>query len=113
MLTQDTRSICQTHHDKWLQHYKPTRCAACPEPLSTATRPCPEWLREKLQAQQGAFVHERPCYKEAVAARKKAQETSSPMEEDKENLASASKFEIDVSLLNTQFMASKQIDRHT
>ncbi len=72
MQTQDSRSICQLHRDRWLQHYKPTKCAACPQPLSSsAWRPCPEWMREQLGVHHGAFVHKRPCYEKALAASNK------------------------------------------
>ena len=64
--------VCKQHVDEWLHRYKPTKCAACPRSLSSsAWRPCPEWLREQLAAQHGAFVHERPCYREAVAAKQR------------------------------------------
>ena len=81
--TQDTRSICQQHHDRWLQHYKPTRCAACPQPLSTTgSMPCPEWVR--------------PCYKAAVAAKKKQAADTQPMEVEQENDPPQPTFHIDV-----------------
>ena len=106
--TQETRSICQRHHDQWLQHYKPTRCAACPVPLASAARPCPEWLREELQALHGAFVHLRPCYLEAVARRKqKTNHTSEPMETEEENIPTQqTNFQIDVSDFTKQILAS-------
>ncbi len=105
--TQDSRSICQQHHDRWLQHYKPTRCAACPTPLASAARACPEWLREQLGAAHGSYVHVRPCYLDAVAQRKQANRsshTSDSVETEPENIPPpASTFQIDVSHCNSTF----------
>jgi len=95
--TQDTRNICQLHRDRWLQHFKPTKCAACPQPLSaSASRPCPEWMREQLHAHHGAFVHVRPCYLEAVAAKKQPAADTRPMEVQQENEQPNKTFQIDV-----------------
>ncbi len=86
-VTYDAAVICKRHADEWLHWYKPTRCAACPNPLSSsAWRPCPEWMREQLGAQQGAFVHERPCYKAAVAAKKQLAADTQPMEVEQGNI---------------------------
>ena len=86
--TQDSRSICQHHHDRWLQHFKPTKCAACPRPLSSSgSMPCPEWMREQLNAQHGAFVHVRPCYLNAVAAKKQQASNNQPMAVNPENIS--------------------------
>ena len=99
--TQDAQSICQLHHDRWLQHYKPTTCAACPNPLSiSASRPCPEWMREQLITHHGTFVHVRPCYLEAVRAKKQRAANSEPMEVEKENEQPKQTFHIDVSQHN-------------
>jgi hypothetical protein len=94
----DSAAICKRHVDEWLHWYKPTRCAACPRPLSSsARRPCPEWMREQLGAQHGAFVHERPCYKAAVEAKKRQAADPQPMEVEQENRPPQPTFQIDVS----------------
>lgn len=81
MQTHNSRSICQRHHDQWLQHFKPAQCAACPQPLSVSGwRRCPEWRRKQLGAQHGAFVHKQPCYEEALAAKKQQAADPQPME---------------------------------
>ena len=86
-MTQNSQSICQHHHDRWLQHFKPTQCAACPRLLSSsASRPCPEWMREQLAAQHGAAVHERPCYKAAVEAKKRQAADPQPTEVEPEDM---------------------------
>ena len=96
--TQDSRSICQLHHDRWLQHFKPTQCAACPRPLSSsASRPCPEWMRKQLHAHHGAFVHKRPCYEKALAAKKQLTVAPQSMEVEQENIPPQLTFHIDVS----------------
>lgn len=98
MQTQDSRSICQLHHDRWVHRYKPTQCAACPQPLSASgSMPCPEWMREQLDAHHGAFVHVRPCYKAAVAAKKQQAGNNQPMEMEEENEQPNKQFTQDVS----------------
>ena len=84
---QNSPVICKKHGNEWLHRYKPTRCAACPQPLSTAWRPCPEWMREKLGAHHGAFVHVRPCYLEAVTAKKQQTAGTQPMEVEPETIS--------------------------
>ena len=97
MQTQDSHSICQLHHDRWIHRYKPTKCAACPQPLSSAWRPCPEWMREQLHTHHGAFVHERPCYKEAVARRtRQAADTQPEVEQENEQPNINQTFQLDV-----------------
>jgi len=83
----DSAVMCKRHVNEWLRRYKPTRCAACPNPLSSSgSMPCPDWMREQLGAQQGAAVHVRPCYKAAVAARKRQTADTQPMEVEQENI---------------------------
>ena len=95
---QDTRSICQLHHDRWLHRYKPTKCAACPQPLSACgSMQCPEWMREQLNAHHGAFVHKRPCYEKALAAKKQPAANTLPAEVEQENEQPQQTFQIDVS----------------
>jgi hypothetical protein len=53
-------------------------------------------MREKLGDHHGAFVHERPCYKEAVAARKQQAAAPQPMEVEQENNPPQPTFQIDV-----------------
>ena len=87
-VTYDAAVICKRHADEWLHRYKPKRCAACPMPLSSSARmPCPEWMREKLGAQHGAFVHVRPCYLEAVTAKKQQTAGTQPMEVEPETIS--------------------------
>ncbi len=83
----DASVICKRHFNELLQRYKPTRCAACPQPLSSSgSMACPEWMREQLGAHHGAFVHVQPCYKAAVAAKKQQAAVSQPMEVERENI---------------------------
>jgi len=97
-VTYDAAVICKRHADEWLHWYKPTRCAACPRPLSSSARmPCPEWMREQLGAPHGAFVHVRPCYLEAVAAKKQQTADTQPMEVEQENELPNKTFQLDVS----------------
>ena len=94
----DSAVICKRHADEWLHRYQPTRCAACPRPLSSSgSMPCPEWMREQLAAQHGASVHVRPCYKAAVAAKKQQAADTQPMEVEPENNPPPPTFQIDVS----------------
>ena len=79
--------MCLKHVNELLRRYKPTKCAACPQPLSSAWRSCPEWMREQLNAQHGAFVHVRPCYLNAVAAKKKQASNNQPMAVNPENIS--------------------------
>ncbi len=96
--TQDSRSICQLHHDRWVHRYKPTQCAACPQPLpASASMLCPKWLREQLAAHHGARVHVRPCYLAAMAAKKQQASNNQPMEIEEENEQSNKPFTVDVS----------------
>ena len=96
--TQDSAVICKKHGNEWLQRYKPTKCAACPQPLSSSgSMPCPDWLREKLGAHHGAFVHKRPCYEKALAAKKQQAADTQPMEVEQENNPHQPTFHIDVS----------------
>ena len=82
----DNAVICKRHADEWLHWYKPTRCAACPQPLSSsACRPCPEWMREKLGAHHGAFVHKRPCYEKALVAKSQQAADAESMEVEQES----------------------------
>jgi hypothetical protein len=82
----DSAVICKRHADEWLHWYKPTRCAACPQPLSSsACRSCPEWMREKLGTHHGAFVHVRPCYRATVAVQKRQTANTQPMEVETED----------------------------
>src|SRR4029078_7753663 len=84
----DSAVICKRHVNEWLHRYKPTQCAACSRPLSSSARmPCPEWMREKLGAHHGAFVHVRPCYINAVAAKKKQVSSNQPMAVNPENIS--------------------------
>ena len=94
----DTPVICKRHADEWLHRYKPTKCAACPQPLSSsAWRVCPEWLREQLGAPHGAFVHKRPCYQAALAVKNQQAADQQPMEVEQENNPPPPSFQIDVS----------------
>jgi hypothetical protein len=104
--------ICKRHANRWLHRWQPTRCAACLQPLSSsAAMPCPEWLRERLGAAHGAVVHVRPCYKEAVAARKQAAPNKQPMKVETENTPPAPSFQIDVSLHHTCRCGSRSLAR--
>jgi len=95
--TQDATVICKKHGNEWLHRYKPTRCAACPNPLSiSASRPCPEWMREQLNTHHGAFVHKRPCYEKALAAKKQQAVGTQPMEVEQENQQQRHTFQINV-----------------
>ena len=97
-ITYESSVICKRHFNELLQRYKPTRCAACPQPLSaSASRPCPEWMREQLHAHHGAFVHKRPCYENALAARKQPAADTRPVEVQQENEQPQQTFQIDVS----------------
>ena len=81
--------ICKRHVNEWLHRYKPTQCAACPHPLSSSgSMPCPDWLREKLGSHRGAFVHKRPCYEKALAAKKQQAADTQPMEVEPEDILS-------------------------
>jgi hypothetical protein len=83
----DSAVICKHHVNEWLHRYKPSRCAACPNPLSSSgSMPCPDWMREQLGANHGTAVHVRPCYKAAVAAKKQQTADSRPMEVEQENI---------------------------
>ena len=83
----DSAVICKRHVDEWLHWYKPTQCAACPQPLSSSgSMPCPEWMREQLAAQHGAAVHERPCYENALAAKKQQAADTQPTEVEPEDM---------------------------
>ena len=94
----DSAVVCKRHIDEWLRRYKPTRCAACPAPLSSsAWRLCPEWLRKQLGAEHGASVHERPCYEAARAAKKQQEADTQPSEEKQQIQPSQPTFHIDVS----------------
>jgi hypothetical protein len=78
----DTAVVCKRHVDEWLHRYKPTKCAACPQPLtSSGSMPCPEWMRKQLAAQHGAFVHKRPCYETALAAKNQQAADTQPIAE--------------------------------
>jgi len=79
--------MCLKHVNELLRRYKPTKCAACPQPLSSAWRPCPEWMSEQLGAPHGAFVHVRPCYLEAVTAKKQQTAGTQPMEVEPETIS--------------------------
>jgi hypothetical protein len=97
-MVHDSSVVCKRHANEWVHRYKPTRCAACPAPLSSSGwRLCPEWLREQLGAEHGATVHERPCYKEAVAAKKQQVADTQPSEVKQEIQPSQPTFHIDVS----------------
>ncbi len=99
----DSAVICKRHVNEWLHRYKPTRCAACPRPLSSSARmPCPEWMRKQLGAHHGAFVHVRPCYLEAVAAKKEQAADTQPMAVEQENSPPQPTFHIDVSTTHEQ-----------
>jgi len=79
--------MCLKHVNELLRRYKPTKCAACPQPLSSGGMPCPEWLREQLGAHHGAFVHMRPCYEKTLAAKKQQAADTQPMEVEQENIS--------------------------
>ncbi len=96
-VTYDSTVICKRHADEWLHWYKPARCAACPNPLSASgSMPCPEWMREQLGAHHGTFVHVRPCYKAAVARRRRQTTDTQPMEVEQENISPPQNFQLDV-----------------
>jgi len=93
----DSAVMCKRHVNEWLHRYKPTRCAACPQPLSSSgSMPCPDWMREQLGAHHGAFVHKRPCYERALAAKKQQTVNTQPMEVEQENNPPQPTFHIDV-----------------
>ena len=95
---QNSPVICKKHGNEWLHRYQPTQCAACPTPISSSgRRPCPEWLREQLGAHHGAFVHKRPCYEKALAAKKQQAADTQPMEMEQENELPNKTFQLDVS----------------
>jgi hypothetical protein len=101
--TFDSAVICKRHSDEWLHWYKPQRCAACPQPLSSSgSMPCPEWLREQLGAHHGAFVHKRSCYETALAAKKQHAADTQPMVVEQENIPPQPTFHIDVSTTHQQ-----------
>ena len=100
--TYDNTVMCKRHVDELLHRYNPTVCAACPHPLSaSASRPCPEWMREQLHTHHGAFVHVRPCYYEAMAAKKQRATNALPVEVEQENEQPQQQFTVDVSTHNT------------
>ena len=95
--TYNAAVICKRHADAWLHRYKPTKCAACPQSLSSSgSMACPEWMRKQLGAHHGAFVHKRPCYEKALAAKKQQVAVSQPMEVEQENNPPQPTFHIDV-----------------
>ena len=94
----DSPLVCKRHADEWLHRYKPTQCAACPQPLSASgSMACPEWLRQQLGAHHGAAVHKRPCYQNALAAKKQQADATPPMQVEQENRPPPLPFQIDVS----------------
>lgn len=99
--TYDSTVMCKHHVNEWLHRYKPTSCAACPRPLSaSSSMQCPEWMRQQLNTHHGAFVHVRPCYYEALAARKQRAADTRPVEVQQENEQPKRTFQIDVSQHN-------------
>ena len=97
-MLESATQMCLKHVNELLRRYKPTQCAACPRPLSSsASRPCPEWIREQLHAHHGAFVHKRPCYEKALAAKKQLTVAPQSMEVEQENIPPQLTFHIDVS----------------
>jgi hypothetical protein len=54
-------------------------------------------MRKQLDAQHGTFVHVRPCYKAAVAEKKRTTADPQPIEVEQENNPPPSSFKIDVS----------------
>ncbi len=106
--------ICKRHFNELLQRYKPTRCAACPTPLSASgSMPYPEWMREQLCAHHGSFVHVRPCYKAAVAAKKRQAADTQPMEVEQENIAPPPTFQVDVSQHTNKSSGSRTHTAHS
>jgi hypothetical protein len=53
-------------------------------------------MREQLGAEHGAFVHKRPCYEKALAAKKQQAADTQPMEVEQENNPPPPTFRIDV-----------------
>lgn len=53
-------------------------------------------MREQLGAQHGTFVHKRPCYEKALAAKKQQAADTQPMEVEQENNPPPPSFHNDV-----------------
>jgi hypothetical protein len=93
----DSAVICKRHVNEWLHRYKPTQCAACPQPLSSsASMACPEWLRQQLGAHHGASLHKRPCYEKALAAKKQQAADTQLIKVEPDNNPPQQAFQLDV-----------------
>lgn len=66
-------------------------------------------MREQLDAPHGTFVHERPCYKAAVAEKKRTAADPQPIEVEQENKPPPSSFKIDVSQQNNRRSGSPML----
>lgn len=111
----DTRTICQSHWDRWWKRWRPTQCAACLKPLAASgSMLCPEWMRQQLGAQHGASVHDRPCYRQAVAAKKPQSANTQPMEVTQEIAIRQPTFQLNVSdTRHSRFVLSHSYHAHT
>jgi hypothetical protein len=76
--TEQSCHLQEARGNEWLHRYKPTRLRCLP--AASGNMPCPEWMRQQLGAHHGAFVHVRPRYKSAVAAKKQQAADNQPME---------------------------------